>query len=61
MKSPMTTPSKLEASVITFARVRRWLVAGFGLVIAVKGLLTHQWLSLGLGAVIIAYGLLAPT
>jgi hypothetical protein len=57
----MTQPTKLETSVITFGRVRRWLVAGFGLIVAVKGLLTHQWLSLGLGVVIIAYGMLAPT
>jgi hypothetical protein len=57
----MTRPSKLETGVITFGRVRRWLVAGFGLFVAVKGLLAHQWLSLGLGVVIIAYGMFAPT
>jgi hypothetical protein len=56
----MTRPSKLETGVITFGRVRRWLVAGFGLFVAVKGLLAHQWLSLGLGVVIIAYGMFAP-
>jgi hypothetical protein len=57
----MTRSSKLETGVITFGRVRRWLVAGFGLFVAVKGVLTHQWLSLGLGVAIIVYGMLAPT
>ena len=57
----MTPQSKAEAAVVTFARVRRWLVAGFGLLIAVKGILEHQWLTLTLGAVIVAYGMFAPT
>ena len=57
----MTLRSKLETGVIAFGSVRRWLVAGFGLFVAVKGLLTHEWLSLGLGVVIIAYGMFAPT
>jgi type IV secretory pathway TrbD component len=53
--------SKLETEVITFGKVRRWLVAAFGLFVAVKGLVRHDWLSLGLGAAIIAYGMLVPT
>jgi hypothetical protein len=57
----MTSPNKLEAGVMTFGRVRRWLVSAFGLFVAVKGLLKHDWLSLSLGVVIIAYGMLAPT
>jgi hypothetical protein len=57
----MTQRSRLGTGIITFGRVRRWLVAGFGLLVAVKGLLTHDWLSLGLGVVIIAYGMFAPT
>ncbi len=54
-------PSKAEAAILTFARVRRWLVAGFGLLIAGKGIFEHQWLTLVLGAVIVAYGMLVPT
>jgi len=54
-------PSKVETAVLTFARVRRWLVAGFGLLIAGKGVFEQQWLTLALGAVIVAYGMLAPT
>jgi hypothetical protein len=57
----MTLQSKMETGVITFGRVRRWLVAIFGLFVAVKGIVMHQWLSLGLGIVIIAYGMLVPT
>ena len=57
----MTQPSRIEAAVVTFARVRRWLVAGFGLLIAVKGIVEHQWLTLVLGAVIVAHGMFAPT
>jgi hypothetical protein len=57
----MTQQNKLEMAVVTFGRVRRWLVAGFGLLIAVKGIFEHQWLTLALGAVIVAYGMLAPT
>jgi hypothetical protein len=57
----MMLPSKAEAAILTFARVRRWLVAGFGLLIAGKGIFEHQWLTLVLGAVIVAYGMLVPT
>jgi len=57
----MMQQSKLEMAVVTFGRVRRWLVAGFGLLIAGKGILEHRWLALTLGAVIVAYGMLAPT
>ena len=57
----MTQPSRIETAVVTFGRVRRWLVAGFGLLIAGKGILEQQWLTLGLGAVIVAYGMFAPT
>jgi hypothetical protein len=57
----MTQPNKFEAGLITFGRVRRWLVAGFGLFIAVRGVINHDWLSLALGAAIVAYGLFAPT
>lgn len=57
----MTFPNKLESAFFTFGRVRRWLVAAFGLFIVIKGLLKHDWLNLGLGAAIIAYGMLAPT
>jgi hypothetical protein len=57
----MTQQNKTEAAVIMFARVRRWLVAGFGLLISGKGIVEHQWLTLALGAVIVAYGMLAPT
>jgi hypothetical protein len=57
----MTLPAKLESTILTFGRVRRWLVAGFGLFVAIKGLLKHDWLSLTLGAAIVAYGMLAPT
>jgi hypothetical protein len=57
----MTQPSKLETGLITVGKVRRWLVAGFGLFIAVRGMIKHDWLSLALGAAIIAYGLFAPT
>ena len=57
----MISPTKLESSIITFGRVRRWLVAGFGLFVAVKGLIKHDWLSLTLGAAIIAYGMFVPT
>jgi hypothetical protein len=57
----MTQPSKLETGLITFGRVRRWLVAGFGLFIALRGMIKHDWLSLALGAAIVAYGLFAPT
>jgi hypothetical protein len=57
----MTLQSKMETGVITFGRVRRWLVAAFGLFVLVKGLVKQDWLSLGLGAVIVAYGMLAPT
>ena len=57
----MTQPNKIETAVVAFARVRRWLVAGFGLLIAGKGIVEHQWLTLALGAVIVAYGMLAPT
>jgi uncharacterized membrane protein YraQ (UPF0718 family) len=57
----MTLPTKLESTVLTFGRVRRWLVAGFGLFVAIKGLLKRDWLSLTLGAAIVAYGMLAPT
>jgi hypothetical protein len=54
-------PSKLESAVVTFARVRRWLVAGFGLLIVGQGIVEHQSLTLGLGAAIVAYGMFAPT
>jgi hypothetical protein len=57
----MTLQNKMETGVITFGKVRRWLVAIFGLFVAVKGIVTHQWLSLVLGIVIIAYGMLVPT
>jgi hypothetical protein len=53
--------SKLESGVIAFARVRRWLVAIFGLYVAGKGAHEHQWLLVALGAAIVAYGLFAPT
>ena len=54
-------PSKLESAAVTFARVRRWLVAGFGVLLVGKGIYEHQWLTLVLGAVIVAYGMFAPT
>jgi hypothetical protein len=57
----MTPLSNLETALVTFARVRRWLVAGFGLFLVVKGFYTQQWLTLVLGVAIIAYGLYAPT
>ncbi|HXO31129.1 MAG TPA: hypothetical protein VN901_02115 [Candidatus Acidoferrales bacterium] len=57
----MTLRTRMETSVITFGRIRRWLTAGFGVFVAVSGILEHQWLGLGLGAVIIAYGMFAPT
>ncbi|HWO33839.1 MAG TPA: hypothetical protein VNO32_34005 [Candidatus Acidoferrum sp.] len=57
----MTLRTRMETSVITFGRIRRWLTAGFGVFVAVTGILKHQWLGLGLGAVIIAYGMFAPT
>jgi hypothetical protein len=57
----MAQPSKVETAVVTFARLRRWLVAGFGLLIAAKGVFEHQWLTLLLGAVIVAYSMFAPT
>jgi len=57
----MTSRNKLEAGIITFGRVRRWLVAIFGVYVAGKGVYQHQWLLVALGAAIIAYGLFAPT
>jgi len=57
----MTLRARMETSLITFGRIRRWLTAGFGVFVAVTGILEHQWLGLGLGAVIIAYGMFAPT
>jgi hypothetical protein len=57
----LTLPAKLESSILTFGRIRRWLVAAFGLFVVIEGLLKHDWLSLGLGAAIVAYGMLAPT
>ena len=57
----MISPTKLEPGLITFGKVRRWLVAGFGLFVAVEGFIKHDWLSLTLGGAIIAYGMFAPT
>jgi hypothetical protein len=57
----MTSRNKLEAGIVTFGRVRRWLVAIFGLYVAGKGVYQHQWLLVVLGAAIVAYGLFAPT
>ena len=57
----MTWQSKLESGVTAFGRVRRWLVAIFGLYVAGKGVHEHQWLLVVLGAAIVAYGLFAPT
>jgi hypothetical protein len=57
----MTPPSKLETGIVTFGKVRRWLVAGFGVFVAGKGIYLHQWLLIVLGVAIIAYGMLAPT
>jgi hypothetical protein len=57
----MMRQSKLEAGMIAFGVVRRWLVAIFGVYVAGKGVYQHQWLLVALGAVIVAYGLFAPT
>jgi uncharacterized membrane protein YraQ (UPF0718 family) len=57
----MTFNSKLETSLLTFGRLRRWLVAGIGLVVAVEGVVKNDWLSLVLGVAIMAYGMFAPT
>jgi hypothetical protein len=57
----MTRQSKLEAGIIAFGKVRRWLVAIFGVYVAGKGVHEHQWILVALGAAIVAYGLFAPT
>ena len=57
----MTRQSKLESGMIAFGRVRRWLVAIFGVYVAGKGVHEHQWMLVALGAAIVAYGLFAPT
>jgi hypothetical protein len=57
----MTRQSKLESGMLVFGRVRRWLVAIFGVYVAGKGVHEHQWMLLALGAAIVAYGLFAPT
>jgi len=57
----MTRQSKLEAGIIAFGKVRRWLVAIFGVYVASKGVHEHQWILVALGAAIVAYGLFAPT
>jgi hypothetical protein len=57
----MTRQSKLESGIIAFGRIRRWLVAIFGVYVAGKGVHEHQWMLVALGAAIVAYGLFAPT
>jgi hypothetical protein len=57
----MTRQSKLEAGIIAFGKVRRWLVAIFGVYVTGKGVHEHQWMLVALGAAIVAYGLFAPT
>ncbi|HZZ16522.1 MAG TPA: hypothetical protein VFE08_11225 [Candidatus Sulfotelmatobacter sp.] len=57
----MTRQSKLESGIIVFGRVRRWLVAIFGVYVAGKGVHEHQWMLVALGAAIVVYGLCAPT
>jgi hypothetical protein len=53
--------SKLQSGMIAFGKIRRWLVAAFGLYVAAKGVHEQQWLLVALGAAIVAYGLFAPT
>jgi len=46
--------------VLTFKRVRGFILAALGIVIMANGIIERQWLTVILGAAIIAYGAFAP-
>jgi hypothetical protein len=46
--------------VFTFKRVRGFIFAALGVVIAANGIIERQWLTVILGVAIVAYGAFAP-